>query len=95
MFDRLESAFNQIRRFSADASHELKTPLSLMRLQAEKLLMEGALTQVQQEAVAAQVEEMDRLNKIVEDLLFLSRAEARAITFASALAAAGTISAVI
>lgn len=80
MFDRLESAFNQIRRFSADASHELKTPLSLMRLQAEKLLMEGTLTHLQQEAVAAQVEELDRLNEIVEDLLFLSRAEARAIT---------------
>ncbi|MEA3181427.1 MAG: two-component system, OmpR family, sensor kinase [Gammaproteobacteria bacterium] len=80
MFDRLESAFNQVRRFSADASHELKTPLSLMRLQAEKLLMEGALTPAQQEAVAAQLEELDRLNEIVEDLLFLSRAEARAIT---------------
>jgi signal transduction histidine kinase len=80
MFDRLESAFNQVRRFSADASHELKTPLSLMRLQAEKLLMEGALTHAQQEAVAAQLEELDRLNEIVEDLLFLSRAEARAIT---------------
>jgi signal transduction histidine kinase len=80
MFDRLESAFNQVRRFSADASHELKTPLSLMRLQAEKLLMEGALTAAQQEAVAAQLEELDRLNEIVEDLLFLSRAEARAIT---------------
>jgi two-component system heavy metal sensor histidine kinase CusS len=51
-----------------------------MRLQAEKLLMEGALTHGQQEAVAAQVEELDRLNEIVEDLLFLSRAEARAIT---------------
>lgn len=80
MFDRLESAFNQIRRFSADASHELKTPLSLMRLHAEKLLMEGTLSPAQQEAVAAQLEELDRLNEIVEDLLFLSRAEARAIT---------------
>jgi heavy metal sensor kinase len=80
MFDRLESAFNQIRRFSADASHELKTPLSLMRLHAEKMLMEGGLSQSQQEAVAAQLEELDRLNEIVEDLLFLSRAEARAIT---------------
>jgi two-component system heavy metal sensor histidine kinase CusS len=80
MFDRLESSFNQTRRFTADASHELKTPLSLMRLQAEKLLIEGGLTPVQEEAVQVQLEEMDRLNKIVEDLLFLSRAEAGAIT---------------
>ena len=80
MFDRLEASFNQTRRFTADASHELKTPLSLMRLQAEKLLIEGRLTPSQEEAVQVQLEEMDRLNKIVEDLLFLSRAEAGVIT---------------
>jgi two-component system heavy metal sensor histidine kinase CusS len=79
MFDRLESSFNQTRRFTADASHELKTPLSLMRLHAEKLVFDGGLTPVQEEAVHAQLEEIDRLNKIVEDLLFLSRAEAGAI----------------
>ncbi len=39
MFDRLESSFKQIRRFTAEASHELKTPLSLIRLQAEKMLV--------------------------------------------------------
>ena len=79
MFDRLESSFNQTKRFTADASHELKTPLSLMRLNAEKLLVDGGLTPGQEDAVHGQLEEMDRLNRIVEDLLFLSRAEARAI----------------
>jgi two-component system heavy metal sensor histidine kinase CusS len=80
MFDRLESSFNQIRRFTADASHELKTPLSLIRLHAEQLLLEDRLTPAQQEAVHVQLEEIDRLTKIIEDLLFLSRAEAGAIT---------------
>jgi signal transduction histidine kinase len=80
MFDRLESAFNQTRRFTAEASHELKTPLSLVRLQAEKLMVEGGLTAVQEEALHMQLEEITRLNKIIEELLFLSRAEARAIT---------------
>ncbi len=80
MFDRLESSFNQVRRFTAEASHELKTPLSLMRLQTEKLLMDGGLTPAQEEALQVVVEEITRLNKIVEDLLFLSRAEAAAIT---------------
>ena len=43
MFDRLETSFNQARRFSEEVSHELKTPLSLVRLQAERLLVEGKL----------------------------------------------------
>ena len=80
MFDRLETAFNQTRRFTAEASHELKTPLSLVRLQAEKLALEGGLKPAQEEAVHMQLEEIARLNQIIEELLFLSRAEARAIT---------------
>jgi two-component system heavy metal sensor histidine kinase CusS len=80
MFDRLESSFNQVRRFTAEASHELKTPLSLVRLQAEKLLVEGGLSPTQEESVQVQLEEIARLNQIIEELLFLSRAEARAIT---------------
>ena len=82
MFDRLESSFNQIRRFTAEASHELKTPLSLVRLQAEKLLVEGGLSEAQEESVQVQLEEIARLNQIIEEMLFLSRAEARAITLA-------------
>jgi two-component system heavy metal sensor histidine kinase CusS len=80
MFDRLESSFNQVRRFTAEASHELKTPLSLVRLQAEKLLVEGGLTPTQEEAVQMQLEEIARLNQIIEELLFLSRVEAQAVT---------------
>ncbi len=80
MFDRLEAAFQQVRRFSADASHELKTPLSLMRLQAEKLLTDGGLSPTQEEVLQEQLEEVSRMNHIIEDLLFLSRAEAQAIT---------------
>ena len=80
MFDRLESSFTQVRQFTAEASHELKTPLSLVRLQAEKLLVEGGLTATQEEALQVQLEEIGRLNKIIEELLFLSRAEAQAVT---------------
>lgn len=83
MFDRLEAAFNQTRRFTAEASHELKTPLSLIRLQAEKLLVDGGLKPSQEEALQLQLEEIARLNQIIEELLFLSRAEARAITLQS------------
>ncbi len=79
MFERLESSFNQIRRFTAEASHELKTPLSLVRLHAEKLLADGPLTSRQEEALQIQLEELAHLNKIIDDLLFLSRAEAHTI----------------
>ena len=78
-FDRLESAFDQIRRFSYEASHELKTPLSLIRLHAEKMLGDGDLSPGQTEAVVVQIEELARLNQIIDELLFLSRAEANAI----------------
>lgn len=80
MFDRLEAAFEQTRRFTAEASHELKTPLSLVRLQAERLAIQGGLKPAQEEAVHMQLEEIARLNQIIEELLFLSRAEASAIT---------------
>jgi two-component system heavy metal sensor histidine kinase CusS len=82
MFDRLESSFNQIRRFTAEASHELKTPLTLARLQAEKLLVSGELRSPQEEALQVQLEELARLNRIIEELLFLSQAEAQAVALA-------------
>ncbi len=80
-FDRLERAFDQIRRFSDEASHELKTPLSLIRLHAEKMLIDGDLQPAHAEAVLVQIEELARLNQIIDELLFLSRAEAKAVAF--------------
>lgn len=79
MFDRLEASFDQIQRFTSDASHELKTPLSLVRLHAEKLLTDDALQERHREALQDLLEEVDHLNRVIEDLLFLSRADARAI----------------
>ena len=80
MFDRLESSFNQVRQFSAEVSHELKTPLSLVRLHAEKLLVDGSLSPAQEDAVLIQLEELARVNQMVDELLFLSRAEAQGIS---------------
>ena len=79
MFDRLELAFTQVRRFTADASHELKTPLSLIRLHAERMLTGDRLEPADRDAVQDQLEEVERLTKIIEDLLFLARADAHAI----------------
>ncbi len=79
MFDRLETAFDQIRRFTADASHELKTPLSLVRLHVERMLVTGHLDDREKESLHVQLEELARVNQIIDELLFLSRADAQAI----------------
>ena len=70
-----------MRRFADEASHELKTPLSLVRLHAEKMLGDGRLNVADAEAIVVQIEELARLNQIIDELLFLSRAEAAAISF--------------
>jgi len=82
MFDRLEASFNNVRRFAADASHELKTPLSLVRLHAEKVLGSGMLTHDNEEGMQTVLEELTRVNATIDELLFLSRAESHNITLA-------------
>ncbi len=79
MFDRLEASFQNMRRFASDASHELKTPLSLVRLHAEKLLATGTLGHDGEENVQSLLEELTRVNGTIDELLFLSRAESRSI----------------
>jgi two-component system heavy metal sensor histidine kinase CusS len=79
MFDRLEAAFNQVRRFTAEASHELKTPLALARAHAEKLLQDRAVAEGHGETLQNLLEEIAQLEKIIEELLLLSRAESHAI----------------
>jgi signal transduction histidine kinase len=75
MFDRLEVSFNRLWRFAGDASHELKTPLSVMRLQSEKLLLDGDLPANQQEAIQQQLEGINRLSSVIEKLLFLAKSD--------------------
>lgn len=78
-FDRLELAFRQSQQFAAEVSHELKTPLSLIRLNAEKLLVEGEHDAPTLEAAQVQIEELGRVNQLIDELLFISRAEANGV----------------
>lgn len=75
MFDRIESGFAEVRRFTAEASHELKTPLVLARLQAEKLARDTRLTSDQSEALGSLLDELGRLQRVIDNLLFLAKAE--------------------
>lgn len=79
MFDRLEASFNQSRRFSEEVSHELKTPLSLVRLHAERLLVECKLERRHEDAVLVQLDELARINQMIDELLFISRAEVNGV----------------
>jgi signal transduction histidine kinase len=77
MLDRLQAAYQLVKRFTAEASHEFRTPLSVIRLQTERLLREEGLARDEQvEALQDQLESIERLNKLVDDLLFLAKADA-------------------
>src|SRR5262245_45793604 len=74
-FARLERSFEQLRRFTADASHELRTPLTAMRSVGEVGLREHREGVAYREVIGSMLEETDRLGRLVEGLLTLSRAD--------------------
>jgi len=76
---RLESSFEQLRRFTSDASHELRTPLTVIRAIGEAGLAETRTPAAYQEAIGSMLEEVDRLTNLLDTLLRLSRADAGAI----------------
>jgi signal transduction histidine kinase len=73
MIVRLEASFNRMAEFTADASHELKTPICGMRGEAEVLLSKGRLAEEYQEGLAHFIEQFDRLNQMINDLILLSK----------------------
>ena len=77
-FDRLEASFEQVRRFSADASHELKTPLALMRLNAERLRAR-ATNPEDETGLGELLEAIARMQTVIDRLLFLAKAEGGAL----------------
>jgi len=73
---RLEESFAQLRRFTGDVSHSLRTPLTAIRSMGEVLLRKGGDLDTHRTTVASILEESDRLRSLVDDLLSLTRAEA-------------------
>ncbi len=76
MLTRLDAAFSQVRRFSADASHELQTPLTILKGELEVVLRSKRTAEEYRETLESALEEVDRTANLVEGLLLLARAEA-------------------
>jgi heavy metal sensor kinase len=76
MIARLERSFDEVRRFTADAAHELRTPLAVLRSAAEYSIRAPRSAEQYVRAQEDQLEEIDRLTRLVEGLLFLSRGDA-------------------
>jgi heavy metal sensor kinase len=81
LLTRLQAAFDQLRRFTADASHELRTPLTAIRSVGEVALQEQRNPAEYRDVIGSMLEEVDRLTRLVESLLALSRADAGQIQF--------------
>jgi heavy metal sensor kinase len=76
MLDRLDAAFAAIRRFTSDASHEIKTPLATIRAEAEVALLRPRDPAAYQAVLRSVVEESDRLARLTDRLLTLARDDA-------------------
>jgi signal transduction histidine kinase len=73
MLDRLQRSFERERRFVADAGHELRTPVAIVKTELEGAVRTGDYGPDVREALVAAIEECDRLAQLAEDLLVVAR----------------------
>jgi len=76
MTARLDGSFQRVREFTLHASHELKTPLTVMHGELETALREENLSPAPRERLLSQLDEVQRLSKIVDGLTLLTKADA-------------------
>jgi heavy metal sensor kinase len=79
MIERLEGSFKRMAEFTADASHELKTPICAMRGETEVLLSKERTKDEYEEALAHLIEQFDRMNQMLNDLILLSKSDSSQI----------------
>lgn len=75
-FDRLEASYEAATRFSADASHQLKTPVAVLRAGLEEWRARGAQSESERETTSLLLHQIRRLTTLIEDLLLLAQADA-------------------
>lgn len=75
MLDRLHNSFQRLSQFSADLAHDLRTPINNLMVQTQVALSQQRSTEDYQALLASNVEEYERLSRMVESMLFLARAD--------------------
>jgi signal transduction histidine kinase len=78
MVSRLDRSFQEMRKFNADVAHELRTPLTIMQGENEIALRSASLSEDVRSVLASNLEELERLTRIVNDLLVFAEAQAGA-----------------
>lgn len=79
MLDRLEDAFQRLADFSANIAHELRTPLSNLVTQAQVAISRSRDAQAYRDVLESALEEYERLARMIDDMLFLAKADNRLI----------------
>ncbi len=75
MLERLDKSFRRVRQFSGDASHELRTPLTILRGETEVTLRWAKTPEEFRDMLRSNMEEIDRMERIIESLLTLAKSE--------------------
>jgi heavy metal sensor kinase len=76
MVSRLDRSFQQMRKFNADVAHELRTPLAILQGETEVALSSASVPEEIHSVLASNLEELDRLKRLVNDMLTLAEADA-------------------
>lgn len=75
MLDRLDTGFKRLSEFSSDIAHELRTPLTNLSTQTQVVLSNERKIDEYQDVLASNLEELERINKTINDTLYLAKAE--------------------
>lgn len=78
MLDRLQDSFTRLSQFSADLAHELRTPINNLRGEAGVALSKARTTEEYRRTLESSLEEYARLARLIDNMLFLARADGRA-----------------